>query len=46
MTTLCAELEAKGATRIVLFTMVQNEAAQRLFAACGFRKTMFEMTRS
>lgn len=43
---LCAALEAKGAERIVLHTMVQNEPAQRLFAACGFRATMLEMTRS
>jgi ribosomal protein S18 acetylase RimI-like enzyme len=42
---LCKELEALGARRIVLKTMVQNEAAQRLFAACGFRSTMLEMTR-
>lgn len=46
MTALSTELEALGATRIVLSTMVQNEAAQRLFAACGFRPTMLEMTRS
>jgi len=45
MAGLCVALEEMGATRIVLFTMVQNEAAQRLFAASGFRKTMFEMTR-
>lgn len=43
---LCAELEALGAERIVLSTMVQNEAAQALFKACGFRPTMIEMTRS
>jgi ribosomal protein S18 acetylase RimI-like enzyme len=39
------ELEALGAPRIVLSTMVRNEAAQRLFAAVGFRPTMLEMTR-
>ena len=38
-------LEAMGAPRIVLSTMVQNTAAQALFAACGFRATMLEMTR-
>ena len=43
---LCAELEGLGAERIVLSTMVQNEAAQALFKACGFRPTMIEMTRS
>ena len=40
------ELEALGALRIVLYTMVQNEAAQQLFSACGFRPTMLEMTRN
>jgi ribosomal protein S18 acetylase RimI-like enzyme len=38
-------LEALGARRIVLSTMVGNEVAQRLFRACGFRSTMIEMTR-
>jgi ribosomal protein S18 acetylase RimI-like enzyme len=40
------ELSRRGAPRIVLFTMVSNEAAQRLFGACGFRSTMLEMTRA
>jgi ribosomal protein S18 acetylase RimI-like enzyme len=40
------ELTRRGAPRIVLSTMVSNEAAQRLFAACGFRPTMIEMTRT
>jgi ribosomal protein S18 acetylase RimI-like enzyme len=40
------ELTRCGAPRIVLSTMVANEPAQRLFAACGFRPTMLEMTRS
>lgn len=40
------ELEALGAPRVVLSTMVSNEPAQRLFATCGFRPTMLEMTRS
>ncbi len=39
------ELEGRGAPRIVLSTMVGNEAAQRLFAKHGFRPTMLEMTR-
>lgn len=39
------ELERLGAKRIVLSTMQGNDAAQRLFAAHGFRKTMIEMTR-
>lgn len=42
---MCEALEAMGAPRIVLSTMVQNTAAQALFAACGFRGTMLEMTR-
>ena len=40
-----AALEALGAPRIVLFTAERNEAAQRLFARAGFRRTMVEMTR-
>jgi ribosomal protein S18 acetylase RimI-like enzyme len=43
---LVSELEALGAARIVLGTMVQNLPAQRLFERCGFRPTMLEMTRS
>ena len=39
------ELEALGAPRIVLYTMVNNERAQRLFRSRGFRPTMLEMTR-
>lgn len=42
---LIRRLEALGAPRIVLSTMVSNEPAQRLFAALGFRPTMLEMTR-
>ncbi len=38
-------LEALGAPRVVLSTMVGNEAAQRVFRSCGFRPTMLEMTR-
>ncbi|MEZ4223251.1 MAG: GNAT family N-acetyltransferase [Polyangiaceae bacterium] len=43
---LVSELEAMGAARILLGTMVSNTPAQRLFARCGFRPTMLEMTRS
>jgi ribosomal protein S18 acetylase RimI-like enzyme len=39
-----ARLLAAGAPRILLSTAVQNEAAQRLFAQHGFRRTMLEMT--
>jgi ribosomal protein S18 acetylase RimI-like enzyme len=39
-----ARLTVAGAPRIVLATAVQNEAAQRLFARHGFRRTMLEMT--
>jgi ribosomal protein S18 acetylase RimI-like enzyme len=40
-----AELEGLGAPRVLLSTMVGNDAAQRLFGRCGFRPTMLEMTR-
>jgi ribosomal protein S18 acetylase RimI-like enzyme len=40
-----AALQAKGAPRVVLSTAERNEAAQRLFARAGFRRTMIEMTR-
>ncbi len=40
-----AELKARGAPRVVLSTAERNEAAQRLFARAGFRRTMIEMTR-
>ncbi len=43
---MVAELTRRGAPRVVLSTMVGNQAAQRLFASCGFRPTMLEMTRS
>ena len=46
VTAMVEALQALGAPVIVLSTMVSNEAAQRLFAACGFRATMVEMTRS
>ncbi|MFN8497616.1 MAG: GNAT family N-acetyltransferase [Anaerolineae bacterium] len=40
-----AALKARGAPRVVLSTAAGNEAAQRLFAGAGFRRTMIEMTR-
>src|SRR5688500_16803663 len=44
--TIIAELDALGAPRIVLSTMVGNHPAQRLFESRGFRPTLLEMTRS
>jgi ribosomal protein S18 acetylase RimI-like enzyme len=38
-------LSSRGVPRVVLSTAEQNEAAQRLFASMGFRRTMIEMTR-
>ena len=38
-------LKELGAPRVVLSTAERNEAAQRLFAGAGFRRTMIEMTR-
>jgi ribosomal protein S18 acetylase RimI-like enzyme len=40
-----AELEARGAPRVVLETAERNPSAQRLFDRAGFRRTMIEMTR-
>lgn len=40
-----AELQVRGAPRVVLSTAERNASAQRLFAAMGFRRTMIEMTR-
>ena len=40
-----AALEGRGVPRVVLSTAERNEAAQRLFARAGFRRTMIEMTR-
>ncbi len=39
-----AELQRRGAPRVVLLTATQNQAAQRLFAKVGFRTTMLELT--
>jgi ribosomal protein S18 acetylase RimI-like enzyme len=36
---------SRGVPRVVLSTAERNEAAQRLFASMGFRRTMLEMTR-
>ncbi|MDQ3917557.1 MAG: GNAT family N-acetyltransferase [Acidobacteriota bacterium] len=36
---------SRGVPRVVLSTAERNEAAQRLFAGAGFRRTMIEMTR-
>ena len=38
-------LEERAAPRFVLSTAERNHAAQGLFAAAGFRRTMVEMTR-
>jgi ribosomal protein S18 acetylase RimI-like enzyme len=38
-------LNNRGVPRLVLMTAERNHAAQRLFAAAGFRRTMIEMTR-
>jgi ribosomal protein S18 acetylase RimI-like enzyme len=40
-----AWLGTRGVPRVVLWTAERNDAAQRLFAARGFRRTMIEMTR-
>jgi ribosomal protein S18 acetylase RimI-like enzyme len=36
---------SRGVPRVVLSTAERNEAAQRLFASAGFRRTMIEMAR-
>lgn len=40
-----ARFAERGLPRVLLHTAEQNVAAQRLFAALGFRRTMIEMTR-
>jgi ribosomal protein S18 acetylase RimI-like enzyme len=37
-------IHSKGQSQVVLLTKTQNEHAQSLFAALGFRPTMIEMT--
>lgn len=44
LTTTLEFLKSQGMPRVVLSTAAQNEAAQRLFASAGFRRTMVEMT--
>ena len=39
-----AFFRSRGVPRVVLSTAERNEAAQRLFAHMGFRRTMIEMT--
>ena len=39
-----AFFRSRGVPRVVLSTAERNEAAQRLFAGMGFRRTMIEMT--
>jgi len=36
---------SRGMARVILWTAERNDAAQRLFARLGFRRTMIEMTR-
>ena len=38
-------LRTSGSPQVVLSTAERNQAAQRLFASAGFRRTMVEMTR-
>jgi ribosomal protein S18 acetylase RimI-like enzyme len=40
-----AFFRSRGVPLVVLSTAARNEAAQRLFASMGFRRTMIEMTR-
>jgi ribosomal protein S18 acetylase RimI-like enzyme len=41
----CAWLRNRGMPRVLLHTASQNDAAQRLFRALGFRATMIEMAK-
>lgn len=43
---MIAALESLGAPRVLLYTMVDNLAAQAVFKSAGFRPTMLEMTRN
>jgi ribosomal protein S18 acetylase RimI-like enzyme len=40
-----ANLQERGAPRVLLFTAERNEGAQAMFSLAGFRRTMIEMTR-
>lgn len=40
-----AALGKLGAPRVLLFTAEKNHGAQAMFAKCGYRRTMIEMTR-
>jgi ribosomal protein S18 acetylase RimI-like enzyme len=42
---MLAFFRSRGVPRVALSTAERNEAAQRLFASMGFRRTMIEMTR-
>ena len=39
-----AWLRDRGTPRVILWTAAQNERAQRIFDAAGFRRTMIEMS--
>lgn len=43
LTAACDQLRARGCERLMLSTATANQAAQKLFAALGFRPTMIEM---
>ena len=45
LTEILSQLQSRNAPRVVLSTAERNQAAQRLFARMGFRRTMIEMTR-
>jgi ribosomal protein S18 acetylase RimI-like enzyme len=45
LTAALAYLRSRGLSQVVLSAAERNEAAQRLFASMGFRRTMIEMTR-
>lgn len=44
LTETLGHLKSRGTPRVLLMTAEQNDAAQRLFANAGFRRTMIEMT--
>lgn len=45
MDSALAALAKLGAPRVLLFTAEKNHGAQAMFARCGYRRTMIEMTR-